>query len=650
MGGVYALDALTGEIIWSRLSEDEIGGSDNTGDGLTDGVISSPLVCDVDQDGIPEISWGGWDRRVYLVNGVDGTDFGASSLGQWPVNIHDTIWSSPLCADINDDGLHEIMIGGDITENSEAFTQTGGLFHVFDRWGREIIEGFNTPVEFVPNTGQFSFLKGKYEEQTIWSSPIAADIDNDGYLEIAYGTGLFFQSPVGDYIRIWNHDGTEYQKLTTQGRTYAAPIFTDIEGDGDLEIVATTAEGWVHAWDHEGNVLFATQTYQSGAPVGSNNPIYSSPLSIDIDGDGILEIVYQQGNSIVAVNSEGVQLTDNTKWGLKNHYFRGTPSIADLDGDGVPELITGGAVSGSNELGAVYVFGIDTSGQISDQGLGDLLSSRLGQTEFRQNSVVPISETQVQRRAKVVEFVTRFYSNVLGRDNPDAKGLASWTNRLLEGSNSGEDVARGFVLSREFINQEKNNTEFVQILYRSFFDQEKSITDPGVVRWVGDLDDGVPRSQVLNGFIGSQQFKNLCELYDIEPKFSETEGLGRVLVEEFVTRFYNQILQRSPDSNGLSNWTDYLMTGERAASDVAKGFMASREFINRNLDDTEYVKVLYRSFLGRSADESGLASWVNALDPSTTPILTREQILNGFVGSQEFEKLALEYGIQASSE
>ena len=54
------------------------------------------------------------------------------------------------------------------------------------------INGFNN---FIGNSN-YNTIKGKFEEQTLWSSPTVSDIDNDGYLEIIYGTGNFFKDNI----------------------------------------------------------------------------------------------------------------------------------------------------------------------------------------------------------------------------------------------------------------------------------------------------------------------------------------------------------------------------------------------------------------------------------------------------------------------
>ena len=50
-------------------------------------------------------------------------------------------------------------------------------------------------------------------------------------------------------------------------------------------------------------------------------------------------------------------------------------------------------------------------------------------------------------------FVTRLYENVLGR-TPDQKGLDAWVNVLKSGTNGGEEVAKGFIFSDEYIEEE----------------------------------------------------------------------------------------------------------------------------------------------------------------------------------------------------
>jgi len=114
----------------------------------------------------------------------------------------------------------------------------------------------------------------------------------------------------------------------------------------------------------------------------------------------------------------------------------------------------------------------------------------------------------------VRRFVTRFYQQCLSRE-PDSPGLTGWTNALLNGSLTGSDIAWSFIFSDEFINRYTTNEDFVTILYRAFFNREPD--SAGYSGWLNMLYDGTSRSAVLDGFTGSQEFRNLCGSYGITP-------------------------------------------------------------------------------------------------------------------------------------
>jgi len=100
----------------------------------------------------------------------------------------------------------------------------------------------------------------------------------------------------------------------------------------------------------------------------------------------------------------------------------------------------------------------------------------------------------------------------------------------------------------------------------------------------------------------------------------------------FVSRMYNDALSRDAENDGLNYWVNQLVEQKIDGAGLAKGFICSKEFTEKNLNNEEYVKVLYETFFGRSADADGLKHWVNALD-SGKP---RTEVLAGFVNSKEF--------------
>ena len=476
-GGVYALNA-EGEILWFHESLDVIGGTTNTGEGRADGVYSSPVIFDIDSDGEKEVIYGGWDQSLWILDGRTGAV-------EQSVHLADTIWSTPKIADIDANGSFEILVSADITENADAQTVTGGIFHIISADGSQEIVGFDQPV----GAEKYTTLRGKAEEQALWSSPITADIDGDGYLEIIYGTGNFHHDDRGTYIRVWEHDGTHKFQLDTIGRTFATPITVDLDNDGDMEIVAATLEGYLYGWDHTGHQLFATQSLTYPGTAG--NPIFSSPVAVDLTGDGNLEIAVSQGAQTIFFDYQGNQLTGSNALTNVVELFKGSPAIKDIDHDGKIDIISGGNTK-SKDQAVVY----RNANPFSMTGsAGDT-----GKYQFH------------QALTNITGFVDRFYEKVLDRV-ADSAGKNDWVDRLNTGIGAGADVARGFIFSQEFTNRGVDDETYVNILYSAFFDREPD--SAGFNGWQEKMGEGMTREEVLDGFLFSQEFKNLAGVYSI---------------------------------------------------------------------------------------------------------------------------------------
>ena len=112
--------------------------------------------------------------------------------------------------------------------------------------------------------------------------------------------------------------------------------------------------------------------------------------------------------------------------------------------------------------------------------------------------------------------------------------------------------------------------------------------------------------------------------------------------EGFVSRLYQLVLGRQPDAGGLNAWTNQLVSGQATGAQVANGFIYSTELKGRNLSNSDYVEMLYQTFLNRPSDAEGKASWVNLLEKG----MSREYIYKGFANSGEFQEICDSYGIQ----
>lgn len=240
----------------------------------------------------------------------------------------------------------------------------------------------------------------------------------------------------------------------------------------------------------------------------------------------------------------------------------------------------------------------------------------------------------------VTGFVSRMYTVVLDRQAEKA-GLDDWVNRLQTGSADGSAVAQGFITSEEFANRNLSDSDYVDILYHTFFDRDADAE--GRKTWMDKLEGGMSWEYVLQGFVNSQEFQELCDSYGIKRgtmklgnKRDQNEGITM-----FVNRLYVQALGRKGEPAGMEDWTGKILDHIKSPEDVAKSFIFSEEFANKGLDDTEYVKVLYRTFMGREYDQTGLDDWVKKIADG----MSRERVLEGFSRSVEFANLLSEYGL-----
>lgn len=113
----------------------------------------------------------------------------------------------------------------------------------------------------------------------------------------------------------------------------------------------------------------------------------------------------------------------------------------------------------------------------------------------------------------VTKFVARAYEYCLGR-SADVAGLNDWCSQILNGTNTAQDTAYGFIFSSEFTEKNLSNEEFVTVMYRVFFDREPDAA--GYKTWVNVLKSGSPRLRVYKGFAYSDEFKKLCASYGVK--------------------------------------------------------------------------------------------------------------------------------------
>jgi len=211
-----------------------------------------------------------------------------------------TIKSSPIVADLNNDGDNEVYFGSDD----------------FNFYGLDD-EGDLLPAYPYSTSNQ------------VRSGAAVGDVDGDGELEIVFGSKdrkMYILAPNG---------ALEYQ-FQQSGYIMSSPALVDMDGDNDLEIIFNTFDGSggkIFAIHHNGVVV-------TGFPVNVGEIMMVGPAVQDLEGDGIIDIVSTTwGNNIWAVDATGI-VKDGFPYSTADK-FNCPPSIADLDGDGDMEIIAG---------------------------------------------------------------------------------------------------------------------------------------------------------------------------------------------------------------------------------------------------------------------------------------------------------------------
>ena len=169
---------------------------------------------------------------------------------------------------------------------------------------------------------------------SIWNAVSFVDIDTAGNREVLCA------STVSGFVHLKNYDGSNFPgwPVSFGQYNYGAPVAGDVNGDGVMEVFigANTTGGYaaLYGWNVNGNML-------AGFPIqfSSNTQVNSGPVLSDINDDGDLEIIFSlyQGDSTYIFNHDGSYLADWPQASPNN--VRDAPVVGDLDGDGDLEIV-----------------------------------------------------------------------------------------------------------------------------------------------------------------------------------------------------------------------------------------------------------------------------------------------------------------------
>ncbi|GDX80707.1 hypothetical protein LBMAG42_25180 [Deltaproteobacteria bacterium] len=336
------------------------------GDGSS--LEASPLLVDVDADGVLDViqaSGGGWvtalkgdgstlwSAHVETLEEIDdalpASHSGAPAYRTVGLEMYAPIAATPAAGDLDGDGGLDIVVA----------TMRGAV-HVFDANGAPRV-GFPVLLDPILSTNPADQI-----DDGILGAPVLSDLDRDGRLDIVavgFDGKVYAWTPDGALLPGWPI--VPRWDAAIQGREHivSSPAVGDLDGDGLPELVFGTNE----AIDDEHAPLFAYHgdgTPLAGWPVrmwgystdvlpvvGEGMP--ESAAISDMDGDGAPEIIaHSIGGAVSVFAPDGSTIletqTNRSAYGPRSNVgdssvlpLINSPSVGDVDGDGVLDIVTG---------------------------------------------------------------------------------------------------------------------------------------------------------------------------------------------------------------------------------------------------------------------------------------------------------------------
>ena len=336
-------------------------------------VESSPLVLDLDDDGMLDMVFGDYDGLVHF------TDHLGYEKDGFPVNVGDDIWGAPASADLDLDGDLEFIIASknglinviglsgeiELSIDLDQFlmgTPAIGNFDL-DNDLEIAIAGYSNSSNLFAINYDGSFVDGfpKYIGEKVLRGPSIYDVNRNGLDDIVIATEsdrVYLIYDNGDIADGFPFVGTDKFKSSPSIFDVDGQIlilagskdgqFNAIDGQGNLlwqidvgsnistacsfidqgsygGIFFGTELGLLYGYDHEGNIL-------SGFPIETGSSITVSPSFSDLNNNGDAEIVVGNASGDIFIFSLNGMPYDlfPINGGFSNI---GSPTISDIDLD-----------------------------------------------------------------------------------------------------------------------------------------------------------------------------------------------------------------------------------------------------------------------------------------------------------------------------
>ena len=396
---------------------------------------SNPTFADLDNDGDLDLVVGEHGYLNYYENTGSRSqpDFRERTDTANPLkNVQWYSHSVPSFADLDNDGDLDLVVG-----------EYEGILHYYENTGSRSQPGFTE------RTGAANPLAGIEVDYN--SAPTFADLDGDGDLDLVVGEWY-------GALHYYENTGTRSQPNFTErtgaanpldgiGVDYAsAPVFADLDGDGDLDLILGEREGHLYYYENTGTRTEASFTplqlsqsvaltlYDNGGNDTLDLRTDTADQRVDLRPEGISDVYGLVGNLVIArgtviehfiAGSGNDKVTGNTA----ANRLEGRDGNDNLWGNGGDDVLEGGAGADRLYGGA----GMDTvSYWWSDAGVTVNLEDGMSEGGHAEGDVI----------AEVENVIGSDYRDVLRGDSGANQLSGGAGNDGLWGS-SGDDVLEG---------------------------------------------------------------------------------------------------------------------------------------------------------------------------------------------------------------